>query len=462
MSYTTLARLVDINGVINKTYDELVTLVSNSELIIGQKYVITDFRTVYRKPNGYEVDDYTVIQKWLTDGRETDPNPSLVEPLMITAATENKFAAKAISLLYPEDIIYFSFDEDMGSLTKGYEMFDNVNTKGFIYRRINKNKVDMPYDFRNVKWRRWEVDYTAISVWNTTSTYYIGQLVRNSGTANNIIYVATKSVSANQNPTASDSTYWIPLMSVTTSAYLATSNTYDNYGSLNNGWAVVFDRDFGVGYTNVIVPVTGNYRDLSTFSMNNGLSDISVDSYRCRNNSVKSGYNFIFYSNGNNFYYNTIGNNFNSNTIGNNFNSNTIGNNFNSNTIGNNFYYNTIGNNFNSNTIGNYFYSNTIGNYFYYNTIGNNFYSNTIGNYFNSNTIGNYFYSNTIGTGLYNNTYSDGFRFNTIKDGVHETNFSSVAELHGKDYNHTIEINSNGSAIFWWFNAINQIEIYSV
>lgn len=402
---------------IDITYDALKTLKDSDALTKGNQYRITDFRTIYKRKNGFYINPDNGIDEpvWITDGRAEDENPSTVEPLIVTAITSNSFAAKAISELYPEDIIYFSFDENMRN--KGYVIYDSENTKGFIYRRINKNKVDMPYDFRNCRWRRWEVDYESIPVWNPSHTYSSGSVVRNSGAVNNIVYVAIKSVPANTNPTAYNSSCWIGIFDLKDTKYIATSpNYFNSYDSeiVQNTWNILYDTYFGAEYGFVNIPVTSNYRDLLTFSMNSGEEDVNIDGSNCRNNYVRSGYDNVFYSNGSACNSNTIGNNCESNTIGNNFNNNIIGNDFKFNTINTLFLKNTIGNGFNSNTIGNSFSANVIGNNFSSNIIGRSFYSNAISNYFESNTIGNEFHYNTIGDHLYANTIGYTFESNII------------------------------------------------
>ena len=99
---------------------------------------------------------------------------------------------------------------------------------------------------------------------------------------------------------------------------------------------------------------------------------------------------------------------------------------------------------FNRVTIGYGFYSNTIGDGFNYNTIGDYFFSNTIGDNFSSNTIGNGFYSNTIGKDFYSNTIGDGFNYNTIDYSPNGIDFTSATHVYG---NYTCKIfrNSTGS-----------------
>ena len=138
-------------------------------------------------------------------------------------------------------------------------------------------------------------------------------------------------------------------------------------------------------------------------------------------------YGMSIYSNtfGDYCYNNSIGNYFQRNTIGNNVYNNTIGNGFQDNSIGNNCYYNTIGNYFRYNTIGNYFNNNSIGNYFQYNTIGNEFNNNSIGNEFDYNSIGNDCYDNSIGNSIGSNTIGEWFYRNTIGESFYQNSIGN-------------------------------------
>ena len=124
--------------------------------------------------------------------------------------------------------------------------------------------------------------------------------------------------------------------------------------------------------------------------------------------------NFSKNTTGTNFSENTLGVNFIFNTVGNGFQTNKIADNFTFNTIANGFLANTIETNFSSNAIGNSFQSNTIAAAFQLNTISNNFNSNTIGDAFTFNTIGNNFSQNTTGTNFIYNAIGSIFFLNAI------------------------------------------------
>jgi hypothetical protein len=216
---------------------------------------------------------------------------------------------------------YNNYDADSLYVDTVYEL---GNAYGWITRRQDTHRLlDIPFDFRARKYRRFEVDLSSIN--SSLGIGYFGQ-------GDNYL---------NQ----------------------GTTGNYKDFFSINwkesDSYAIEWkslggpDRYWVWGYNDNVVFLRGLF-------------------------GSKFGESFVNNTIGDNFLFNTISNNFGNNTIGDNFNNNTIGNNFNNNTIGNNFGYNTIGNSFGSNIIGNNFGSNIIGNFFSNNTISNFFGLNSI------------------------------------------------------------------------------------
>ena len=116
------------------TWSTLNTMATVSyTLVPGMKYRITDFRT------------YHLIYN--TASYQT----GTVEALVVTALTNSLLDKVAVSESYPSDIIYYELN--------GTHLFGGSSVqsdRGWIYYRedtIQNNKLT--YDFRNVKWRRW-------------------------------------------------------------------------------------------------------------------------------------------------------------------------------------------------------------------------------------------------------------------------------------------------------------------
>jgi hypothetical protein len=125
---------------------------------------------------------------------------------------------------------------------------------------------------------------------------------------------------------------------------------------------------------------------------------------------------FVYNTLGGYFFNNVVGNNFTDNKIGFGFNNNIISNDFINNTILNYFQDNNISNSFGSNTIGGYFFNNVVGSQFTYNHVGGDFSENTVGNNFIDNTVGDFFLFNTVADLFQRNGVSNGFVDNTVGD----------------------------------------------
>jgi hypothetical protein len=295
----------DLKNLINSvTYAELSSMIASSLLIPGAYYLITDYATIYKQPE--------------TALTMTGSN----EPLLVQAQSSTKLKPIAFSPSRPKDVIYYDINND----TALYDWAVSTG-KGIIYRRIDQNNNDLPYDFKQIKFRRWAIDYDSIAVWDSTSTYTSGTLIRNAGTVNNIVYFANKNVPANQNPTETNSTYWeVAFTDVAGSAkkYWSEKTTKKIYG------AKVDPADNVSKNTEINIPIkTTDYKDLYTFHNYNNDSDSSEVASSCFENTFKdwisSGKkclgNNVFANYGNvAVYYNTIGNTFYYNTIRNNIN----------------------------------------------------------------------------------------------------------------------------------------------
>lgn len=192
-SYFTSRSLVDRGYVLNTisssylrpiTYNELLNSIYSSSLISTQYYLITDYRTIYYMP---EVEI---------------ANSGSIEPLIVQANTTGSIHTIAKSQFYPNDIIY-------------YDVYDNIAEDdilfrpGKIFRRIDtKANIDICYDWRNVKFRRFACNHT---LWSA-GTYELGSIVR---IANKGVYAAIEST--NQNPTGSIS--WVKFLDLSATSY---------------------------------------------------------------------------------------------------------------------------------------------------------------------------------------------------------------------------------------------------
>jgi len=127
---------------LSKTWAQLNTLRLASQLVPGQMYLLTDYQTIYDRP------DYTITGTAKAAGSITNVNSGVTEPLILIAITTSSFGEDVISTLYPQDLIKFVFN--FTTTRKG------VVTKGFIYSRTDTllgNSFDC--DYRTITLKRY-------------------------------------------------------------------------------------------------------------------------------------------------------------------------------------------------------------------------------------------------------------------------------------------------------------------
>ena len=361
--------LLGMPDAISKTYAELTAMISGSTLAPGQPYLITDYASVHTIPT-------TAVT-----------NTPTAEPLIVRAISTNKLSPIAFSPTFPQDVIYYEVTSDQ-AMVPGC-------TKGYIYRRVDTQKNnDIGFDYRNVKFRRWQISVTTSDTTGAVANYTKGNVVLKTGTAE--IYIKLNNATAElfTNTSAWKRFEWDNLQYV--------SPTITNWVIIN-----LIDQIT----INVTIPCSALYMDYKMFTTaataagvesayttiyNNKISQNSSD-ILTNANSVFIGTGFYRNTIGMSFYNNTIGYNFYRNSIGNNFNANSIGYGFIDNVIGYEFTNSTIGNTFNTNIVVKTFHQNVIGNNFSNNTLGYGFFGNLVGGSFTSNNIRNYFYYNIIG-----------------------------------------------------------------
>jgi len=177
--------------IINTTYSQLSSSLSNGLLIPGQKYKITDYQTTYNMPE--------VTPTLLASGS--------IEPLIVTAMTSSSLESIAFSEQYPQDLIYYD-------IINNQTIIPGCN-KGYIYRRIDtKQNNDICFDFRQVKFRRWKINITEEHA-DGNAAYTKRTVIKK--TNSNDIYVKLTNATGSfdsyiypniENPSTNSSTYW--------------------------------------------------------------------------------------------------------------------------------------------------------------------------------------------------------------------------------------------------------------
>ena len=143
-------------GLIEMTYAELKDLKQQNALTEGQLYLLTDYQTKYLMPFITPQLIYTVTE---------------IEPLILISVSSNLFSPIAHSNKYPNDIIYYSFDDNNCGDT------NNTPRNGFIQRRIDTvNNIDVPLDWRNMVFPVFKATAAAWSSGSVTANnfYQIG------------------------------------------------------------------------------------------------------------------------------------------------------------------------------------------------------------------------------------------------------------------------------------------------
>ncbi len=415
---------------IELTYADLYALWDNHDLVPGQMYIITDYASVHFFPNTQSV-----------------VNTPAEEALFVTAIDVDQLSPIAHSMQYPQDIIYYNIESDQSKVPGC--------TKGYISRRIDtKQNNDIPFDFRNVKFRRWAVVASHSDTTGAVANHDPGRIVKK--TSNSELYVK---INAKNAVPFTDTNSWLRL-------------------PFNNGDIVsytpsefyIIDDAF---YTSM---------DSNPASFSDHFMFTSLNYAQCINNTIEAPINMDLISGTNNlilgtFLNNKIQGNFHNNLIFNNFASNTIGVNCAQNIFATGFQDNIIGNlcssniilaNASGNKIGRTFWGNIIGLGFYLNSIGNTFELNGIGSGFSTNTIGHYFANNRIGESFKNNTIHHEFSHNIINSNFRQNigtcqqiDFSTAAEVY-QDYTCWMSKSTAGTyklLLFFDDGSLNNLDI---
>ena len=287
----------EIEALVEVTWQELKDKRDAGELIPGAQYRITDYLTT------------TVQANTQSAGHQFD--------IIVTADSADKLNENARACLHDDDTRFANSKLEAWKLkycldndTTRFAWANSANGKGVIYRMIDEFNNDVPYDFKNIQFKKG-------SVWYYT---FANDLVGNSYGNKISVYISSNKATLNA-------------ITFDTSCY---SNTFDTNCYNNTFKYNCSSNTFGDGcYSN-------------TFK------------YNCSSNTFGDGCSS-----------NTFGINFSSNTFKYGCSSNTFGPDCYSNTFGINCDSNTFGDACYGNTFGGYCHYNTFGGFCHYNTFGN-------------------------------------------------------------------------------------------
>ena len=472
-----------LKGIQHVTYAQLVTLRSNSGLIAGQWYRITDYMT--------------------TVANDTEAR-SAGHPfdLLVMATSANTLSEEAKAVKSSRDSNDYFADANLNAWKVWYcldndptrfQWADTENGKGVIWRMIDEWQNDCPYDFKNVQFKRYKVTPTTPVPEDVEEQQLLADL---DGT-----YIGTNAEMQGLTVEDYDDFVWVYTFSF--GDRLSTPVDASLMGYVND------EQGEGYGYKgyygdNVILPCTCHQtiddEQQSVFCLNNVVwitNNVKYRSLICGNRVESECINMTLSGHGTHIKHDcqniimgdgclgntigvgcflcTFGNGCYWNTFGNYFQWNTFGNGCGSNTFGNSCGYNTFGNDCRYNTFGNYFQCNTFGNDCWYNTFGNYCYHNTFGNGCNWNTFGNSCGGNTFGNDCYENTFGNNCRYITVHNGVqyvevpggstvsaYVQNAQILNGTHGTDSSNLLQISFQEDADYCQFAGLNSSGILKI
>jgi len=140
------------SSIVNTTYEDLFSLISNSGLSVGTSYIF-EFESIYDVAN-------------INSRNDTIGEPSVKEFLLVVANSVNTLNVEAISLNHIKDKVFYN--PTSAPLSVG-------ESKGVIYRRIETEaNIDTPFDFRNHKVARFSLDSSAVLPLDSTIENALG------------------------------------------------------------------------------------------------------------------------------------------------------------------------------------------------------------------------------------------------------------------------------------------------
>jgi hypothetical protein len=347
---------------ISITYADFYNAITNSQLIGGMTYVITDFQTIYDQMDfnaGGSLKPTLVTKTGAT------------EQIWVYALSNNQIASKAYSATYPNDQIQYDW-------TYNATFVNGSPAKGRISERIDENNNRTDYDHREIKFIRYD---------NGSGVFNV---INDNGNASGEFLTFVQNFTGG---TVKDN--WLG------DFYSIGQSIGQEYG--NN----VFSGNFVISNTS------------SSLFYNNTFSGDNVNS-----NTFSGNVNSNTFSGGE-VYNNTFSGNVTNNTFSGDVNSNTFSGNINYNTFSGTVSNNTFSGEVYNNTFsGGNVYRNTFSGYVYNNTFSSYVYNNTFSGYVSGNTFSGYVYNNTFSGEVNSNTFSNDVHNNTFSGYVTNNTFT--------------------------------------
>lgn len=498
-------------GLTDVTYAQITSAISNSSLIPGSYYRITDFMTCYDQPN-YNISRSAIVQGIY--------KTSSVHPIIVFATSVNTLASDAYQPDYPMDKIKYDVSYS-STYTSGGTAY------GRIVERIDEYNNRTDYDHHEVLFKRYRAFYHEFGTLRGSIQLNPNGVISGQGT------YFEDDFSVGDYVALPDTTQYVfEITEITSSMTMSvTGSSIPSYtGNYYRGFRLDADNSSYLSYFPNNIDGQDDYSDRKTFpdnetKVNNYIGDFynlaidwdeetfdlpnNVFGEDCINNVIGNGSmnntfdsdveenvighymrNNIIRTDTQDFDDNKIGNFFQNNIILNTFRNNKIedyfrnnyslgeitnnkitGTNFANNKIANSFDDNTISSGFSDNIMWSNFRDNTILLDFIYNTIYSEFYDNQIGNDFAFNTLGDRgnldqinFYRNKIGNNFEYNEIRATFQNNQIGNQFNDNNvygdFYKNVIGNGFNNNNNIGHDFYGNHIGNSFNDNNYIGDY--
>lgn len=342
------------SNMVSTTHTELENLITNSQLIPGQQYRITDYVCTTTQANTQSA------------GHQFD--------IIVTADSENTLNenARAIQHTTSNQDYFYNCDLDSWEIkyclendTNRFAWADTTNGKGVIYYMKDEWNNIAPFDFKNILFTR---DTTWFNNHQSWATSVLGSVP---STNMNFYFLS-----------------WITQNNEVQDLSIVGQTLTNNGGK----YVGVFNNEIK-GTSAYDMSITEN-ATTTAFALP---CTIIVNNYSYRSGNFYGCYGNSF---GNSCYNNSFGNKCYCVTFGNKCYGNTFGNDCYGNSLDHSCYNNSFGNTCSNNTFRNNCFNNSFGGGCFQNSFGVGCYGNTFGENFQLNSFGDYCYENTFGSNI--------------------------------------------------------------
>ena len=399
----------------NITYNELVTLRDNAQLIPGQQYRITDYIT------------NTIQENTKSAGHQFD--------IIVTADNENTLneVARACKTEFDLEKYKDAFSNSWAEHMSYVGIYEYEGKEYHLYESEAQDlQMLMDFNSQNIL----EGIYLDAAYPYTLYPAYCRQKEESWGEWN-IGHDFAENIAFKYN--LAEDTYFFSSNLVAWQIWYCLDNDTDRFAwaDATNGKGVIyymkdeFNNECPYDFKNIKFKHpndTKTYPDYYyTFTIisSGAVNDYSLDGAYCYGNTMCRYVDGEKQMVNENVFINTQKYQCHSNSFGNNCRLNAFGSGCYYNTFGNECYFNSFGNYCPINSFDDYCYYNTFGNECYFNSFGNYCYSNRFGENCRNNSFDDYCYNNSFGYGCWYNTFGEDCRYNNFGNKCYSGSFGN-------------------------------------